>query len=277
MFVFQFHLCEEKSGKARRRIFSWILNLLSFTSTIPYFLRKAIYRPPQICLTALRFIHEQKDDNSWKCFQIIGDVASKDEWVRDVCHFRSVSKTDSMPRPPPSNSPPPDSTQITTFKSEAAKVLSAAPPWSDQKLVTDKINFHLSSYGRVWSSRSWGDYPRKRVIGCLLNITATLLIGLEGSPRVQNYSGKNKFVNFHRCALCCERAWASCAFNLCWENISWENLILGVPAFPFIQIQCLRANIVLGFQQYVWQQVLNIWRNLFWHSWMCLHFSSRRH
>ena len=43
-----------KSGKARRRIFSWILNLLSFTSTIPYFLRKAIYRPPQICLTALQ-------------------------------------------------------------------------------------------------------------------------------------------------------------------------------------------------------------------------------
>ena len=98
----------------------------------------------------------------WRCF---GDVASKDEWVRDVCHFRRVSKTDSMPRPPPSNSPPPDSTQITTFKSEVAKVLSAAPPWSDQKLVTDKINFHFSSYGRVWSSRSWGDYPRKRVIG----------------------------------------------------------------------------------------------------------------
>ena len=38
----------------------------------------------------------------WRCF---GDVASKDEWVRDVCHFRRVSKTDSMPRPPPSNSP----------------------------------------------------------------------------------------------------------------------------------------------------------------------------
>ena len=91
----------------------------------------------------------------WKCFQVIGYVASKDEWVRDVCHFRRVSKTDSMPRPPLlSNSPPPDSTQITTFKSEAAKVLSAAPPWSDQKLVTDKINFHFSSHGRVWSSGS---------------------------------------------------------------------------------------------------------------------------
>ena len=181
----------------------------------------------------------------WRCF---GDVASKDEWVRDVCHFRRVSKTDSMPRPPPSNSPPPDSTQITTFKSEAAKVLSAAPPWSDQKLVTDKINFHFSSYGRVWSSGSWGDYPRKRVIGCLLNITDTLLIGLEGSPRVQKYSEKNKFVKFHRCALCCKRAWAPCAFNLCREKNSWENLILGIPAFPFIQFHCLTANVVLGFQ-----------------------------
>ena len=154
MFVFQFHLCEEKAGKHDVVYFReyWIFCHLRQRSRISSErqytgLRKSVSPP---CDSFMN----KKMTICWKCFQVIGDEASKDEWVRDVCHFRRVSKTDSMPRPPPSNSPPPDSTQITTFKSEAAKVLSAPPPWSDQKLVTDKINFHFSSYGRVWSSGS---------------------------------------------------------------------------------------------------------------------------
>ena len=151
-----------KSGKARRRIFSWILNLLSFTSTIPYFLRKAIYRPPQNCLTALRFIYEQKDDDLLEMFW----RWSLKRWMSQGCvPLSPCVKNRFYAETPSLQLPPPDSTQITTFKSEAAKVLSAPPPWSDQKLVTDKINFHLSPYGRVWSSGSRGDYPRKRVIG----------------------------------------------------------------------------------------------------------------
>ena len=95
-----------KSRKARRRIFSWILNLLSFTSTIPYFLRKAIYRPPQICLTALRFIHEQKDDNLLKMFSSHWRCSLK-RWMSQGCvplspcvKNRFYAKTPSLQLPP---------------------------------------------------------------------------------------------------------------------------------------------------------------------------------
>ena len=160
MFVFQFHLCEEKSGKARRRIFSWILHLLPFTSTIPDFLRKAIYRPPQICVTALRFIYEQKYDNLLKMFSSHWRCSLK-RWMSQGCvplspcvKNRFYAKTPCLQLPLNPPSPLLIRPQITTFKSEVAKVLSAPPPWSDQELVTDKINFHLSPYGRVWSSGS---------------------------------------------------------------------------------------------------------------------------
>ena len=245
MFVFQLHLCEEKAGKHDVVYFReyWIFCHLRQRSRISSErqntgLRKSVSPP-------CRFIYEQKDDNLLKMFW----RCSLKRWMSQGCvPLSPCVKNRFYAETPSLQLPPPDSTQITTFKSEAAKVLSAPPPWSDQKLATDKINFHFSSYGRVWSSGSWGDYPRKRVIGCLLNITDTLLIGLEGSPRVQKYSEKNKFVKFHWCALCCKRAWAPCAFNLCREKNSWENLILGIRAFPFIQFHCLTANVVLGFQ-----------------------------
>ena len=147
-----------KSGKARRRIFSreyWIFCHLRQRSRISSErqytgLRKSVSPP-------CRFIYEQKDDDLLKMFW----RWSLKRWMSQGCvplspcvKNRFYAETPSLQLPPNTPSPPPDSTQITTFKSEAAKVLSAPPPWSDQKLVTDKINFHFSSYGRVWSSGS---------------------------------------------------------------------------------------------------------------------------
>ena len=162
MFVFQFHLCEEKAGKHDVVYFReyWIFCHLRQRSRISSErqytgLRKSVSPP-------CRFIYEQKDDDLLKMFW----RCSLKRWMSQGCvPLSPCVKNRFYAKTPSLQLPPPDSTQITTFKSEVAKVLSAAPPWSDQKLVTDKINFHFSSYGRVWSSRSWGDYPRKRVIG----------------------------------------------------------------------------------------------------------------
>ena len=114
MFVFQLHLCDEKAGKHDVVYFReyWIFCHLRQRSRISS--ERQYTGLPKSVSPPSRFIHEQKDENEtwWRCFQVIGDEASKDEWVRDVCHFRRVSKTDSMPRPhplqlPPQHPPPP--------------------------------------------------------------------------------------------------------------------------------------------------------------------------
>ena len=103
---FSFIYVRKKRESTTSYIFSWILNLLSFTSTIPYFLRKAIYRPPQICLTALRFIHEQKDDNLLKMFSSHWRCSLK-RWMSQGCvplspcvKNRFYAKTPSLQLPP---------------------------------------------------------------------------------------------------------------------------------------------------------------------------------
>ena len=149
MFVFQFHLCEEKAGKHDVVYFReyWIFCHLRQRSRISSErqytgLRKSVSPP---CDSFMN----KKMITCWKCFQVIGDEASKDEWVRDVCHFRRASKTDSMPRPPPSNFPPSWFDPNNNFQKWSGKSIECTSAMIRSKFSHLQNQFSLVP---IWSS-----------------------------------------------------------------------------------------------------------------------------